>query len=802
MSRPSYGVFGLLVFWAAAGFVLCFSPAYGGNPIVVAPNDYWYNYSFGAGPSPMQCSDVFVDGSHERQWYMGEDGMNLARAWSISTGSPTCMIAILDDPYDIYHYDLADRLDVANAFNFRHDIADVSIQSSASTSTHGTTMASIFAASTNNEPWWQQGEVPQSNGPYRAGVSGITWEGEVLPLVATGGGEVETDAGPLPYIFGDVIRGLWWVAQKHDSGLPIRVVNMSLASVRRMHFCPGDTTNLNLSSNRYHLFYYRLMDVFQELESRGIVCVVGAGNNNLEWENSLSIGDNVLVVSGVTLERDEFTQEVSYVRWGNPAGGGGSGTGANWHSTVDVCGYVVRSANYWPDYHPFEPPRYQPMALATFQHPAPLPPDVQFCGQATAAVPDHGSIVAPTMMMTSGATAQGTGVAALVASVYPALSAQQIIEMVKRGAVSVDGDNATNCGGSGCDGLLGAGRLDAYRALTMWGTLRDTVLSGDVWISGDVMIPSDAEVTLLPGTRVHVAPDDVLGSARCEIVVDGTLSILGTATQKVAIEAFCHNKSSSDWGGIIVNGNAGAVNVENAVVRNAAFGVYAETGVSISGSKFEMCDSGIVINTSESSVIGPGVDIDDCSASAVVIVGGDVVVDGLAVQDSGLHGLVLDGVDVNSFCDNLSISRCSGDGVRVEGGHVTFGTNVQVSESGNAGMSVEGAVSVGIAGFEMNNNNTAFRVGIPASLSIRNTEISGGNFAISCGGQVDAGTTHDYGNNAFSLGYRSGIYGYLWDTQASLSLVGNCFEGRTTMSGPRIISNSQNPVPALPGFCN
>jgi subtilisin family serine protease len=117
--------------------------------------------------------------------------------------------------------------------------------------------------------------------------------------------------------------------------------------------------------------------------------------------------------------------------------------------------------------------------------------------------------IIPQPALTSGATPQVAGVAALLFSYRPELTPPQVISMLLRGCRNIDKYNTNQCGGGPCAGKLGAGALDAYRAMTLWGAVGDTTLSGDVYVSGDVWIKPGATVTCAVGTRLFVAPDDV-----------------------------------------------------------------------------------------------------------------------------------------------------------------------------------------------------------------------------------------------------------------------------------------------------
>ncbi len=61
--------------------------------------------------------------------------------------------------------------------------------------------------------------------------------------------------------------------------------------------------------------------------------------------------------------------------------------------------------------------------------------------------------------------------------------------------------------------VLGAGLINPYRSLTEWGGPRDSELpgvvwSGEIWVSGDYVVPEGAMLTIAPGTTVYIANFD------------------------------------------------------------------------------------------------------------------------------------------------------------------------------------------------------------------------------------------------------------------------------------------------------
>ena len=204
------------------------------------------------------------------QWYLQDaqaSALDAIDAWNMTSGSPGLVIADLDtgvlfDHPDLRNstanrllpgYNLVSNADMANnGYGRGPDASDPGDWISASdlknpvfadctvanSSWHGTRVAGVLGAITNNE----------------TGVAGVTWEGWIEPVRVLGkcGGYDS-----------DIIAGMAWAAGNAVEGVPnnpypARIVNMSLGAVGP---CPSS--------------YQQMVD---ELVSQGVLVVVAAGN--------------------------------------------------------------------------------------------------------------------------------------------------------------------------------------------------------------------------------------------------------------------------------------------------------------------------------------------------------------------------------------------------------------------------------------------------------------------------------------------------------------------------------------------
>ena len=181
---------------------------------------------------PVSVAVTPNDEYYFRQWALPL--ISTPYAWNVTTGSKDVVVAVLDTGLRDDHPDI-DRSAIVAGRNFVSDQSATNYRDNARDMSHGTMVAGIIGARTNNG----------------RGVAGLNWSVSIMPvrvLSSSGGGSV---AG--------VGQGIRWAV---DNGA--HVINMSLAWDSN----PGDP------GERF---------VNEQIEyaiSRGVTVVAGAGNDN------------------------------------------------------------------------------------------------------------------------------------------------------------------------------------------------------------------------------------------------------------------------------------------------------------------------------------------------------------------------------------------------------------------------------------------------------------------------------------------------------------------------------------------
>lgn len=156
---------------------------------------------------------------------------------------------------------------------------------------------------------------------------------------------------------------------------------------------------------------------------------------------------------------------------------------------------------------------------------------------------------------TSGCAPMVAGVAVLVRSIYPNFSVEEVVNKIQ---VSTD-DIYQYPENWNYIGKLGSGRVNAYKALTFYGqipsSVPDTTWAHNIWIGGDIAVPSGTILTISGGDTVRVAADDLLSSGNdpdeIEFRIDGVLHVQGSPESPVVFELFDGSQMAWEYDSVV-----------------------------------------------------------------------------------------------------------------------------------------------------------------------------------------------------------------------------------------------------------
>ena len=232
---------------------------------------------------------------------------------------------------------------------------------------------------------------------------------------------------------------------------------------------------------------------------------------------------------------------------------------------------------------------------------------------------------------TSASSPHAAGIAALIRSRFPVLNQQEVRDRIKKAAEyywSSSDDDLKK---------YGAGKVNAYRALTEWGSTTDNVTwnSTDTrdaifYISGDFTVEAGDTLTINKGVTVRVAPDHLYAGfdpAKSEIIVKGTLIIDGDPGEEVVFEAF--NDTTDYWWGIRFDSTSTGNRIEHLIMKDAWLAVDNHGTVDITNTVFSDCGDAV---HSDGTLTMASATIHDVG-TAVNLSGGTATFDDITVHD-------------------------------------------------------------------------------------------------------------------------------------------------------------------------
>ncbi len=154
-------------------------------------------------------------------------------------------------------------------------------------------------------------------------------------------------------------------------------------------------------------------------------------------------------------------------------------------------------------------------------------------------------------------------------------------------------------------GYLGAiGGSAVFSGPRLVGTIpaSQTLTAGSYLVIGDVTIPAGVTMTLQPDAKL------VFATGR-RLVVNGTLSAIGTATQRIRFGSAASHPAKGDWLGIVV-GSGGTATLDNTIIEYSSYGAdFYSGGGALRRSLVRLNTHGVYVGPGMSPTIGPGNEI-------------------------------------------------------------------------------------------------------------------------------------------------------------------------------------------------
>lgn len=412
------------------------------------------------------------------------------------------------------------------------------------------------------------------------------------------------------------------------------------------------------------------------------------------------------------------------------------------------------------------------------------------CGVGCYAIPSENDRYFGRFDGTSAACPLAAGIAVLLKSHMPGLDSSGLRARLQGTAIDL--------GLPGRDNEYGYGRVDAYRALTEWGTIEENVTwspsdthDGVRYVSGDLTVAPGATLTILPGAIIRVAStDDFAGGAdttRIEFNVEGELVASGTEANPIVFESW-HPQTTQDWVGFYFDSQSDGGTFDHCVISRAEYAIESYVPLTVTDTAIDSChyagvvsqaggaiienctlvdpgfygiflatDTTVVRNTTVDNAVGTALHIQSNAAATVRT-------SSLLNSDKGLyHSGSTRFVDIDSSC------TFSGNAIGVHFYQTAWGSNLKrstINSNTSAGVLCDASHPV-IRWNVLRYNNTAISCTNVASPLIQENSIRNSTIGIMAGldAEPNIGVYPTTGGNtiAYSSGYHVKNYhvGYL-----------------------------------------
>ncbi|HEX6790873.1 MAG TPA: S8 family serine peptidase [Candidatus Krumholzibacteria bacterium] len=485
------------------------------------PDDYYFNHDWN-------------NSGELDQWTLYK--MQFNRAWEVTTGDASVIVAVIDTGLDWEHPDLDDDV--------------VWINTSEDTNHNG--VFDNYPAAQGGDINWVDNDVPP-NGYVDDVIGWDFWDPDNNPYPSDGGNYDNHGTGVASIIRAEtdnalgVAGGMW-----STKLMPLRVgydgyigLAQAIGAVNYAIDNGAQVVNMSFSSI---IDDTDLHAAIQAGASQGVLFVGSAGDYNNEDLRYPGAYAEVIRVAAVdsTLHK---TPDSSY------------GT------TVDIS-----APSALTEFHGIATCTFNPSATAT------MPGD------------DPPHIFAYNQIKTSGGAAEVTAAVALLRAAYPFELASFIKSELFRGAKPLADPTYA--------GKLGAGMVNPYRSLTKWGVVASdatwgfTDVSSTVYVSGDITVSEGATLTIQPGTVIKVARNDNehtgIDTDRIEFNIEGHLIAQGTSSDPIVFDSW-NSETTEDWVGFYFDSLSAGGTFNYCEIRHAEYGIESWVPLAVRNTTFDGC---------------------------------------------------------------------------------------------------------------------------------------------------------------------------------------------------------------------
>jgi parallel beta-helix repeat protein len=315
-----------------------------------------------------------------------------------------------------------------------------------------------------------------------------------------------------------------------------------------------------------------------------------------------------------------------------------------------------------------------------------------------------------------------------------------------------------------------------------------TTWKGDIFVVGDVEIPTGASLVLDAGSKVHVAETDYsqrgADTNSIELNVSGTIDVNGTANNPVIIGSWKDSPSAGDWQGVRLLGTSASGSFDHCQIEHAYHGIKSVRPIQISNSSVGNCEvHGIYLEGSGAN----GSQISSCTANGngscgIMLNDCDNVTIGSCEANSNYHGIWLTSSNPGSV-NHTSTKYNTSNGIRADNCFYEF-SYCYVEDNDQQGMyltNTRGTISN--CKIWENSANGIYCVGSTCDPAVDHSKIEQNQVGV----RVASGGCPKLGDTDLDVGQNNSIFNqptYVYASPSYVLKAENCWWGTVSGTAP------------------